>query len=183
MFGVNGQPDFLVMQRADVLRSDRHQKLARALESGIDASLAEKRLHRIEIFPPEPGQPSRLFQAEVRDRKLVRVVDRLADDAGIAAASSVAHQLLLENHDLSARLELLQEEGADVTYHDAFVPELPEQGLSSTELDPSGSDCVVIVTKHTGIDYNDLVERAPLVVDLRNATGDNGTSNGKVWKL
>ena len=29
----------------------------------------------------------------------------------------------------------------------------------------------------------DLVQRAPLVVDLRNATGPNGTGNGKVWKL
>jgi UDP-N-acetyl-D-glucosamine dehydrogenase len=80
-------------------------------------------------------------------------------------------------------IELLQDEGADVTYHDAFVSELPEHGLSSTELDPAGSDCVVIVTTHTGIDYDDLVKQAPLVVDLRNATGHNGTSNRKVWKL
>jgi UDP-N-acetyl-D-mannosaminuronate dehydrogenase len=42
---------------------------------------------------------------------------------------------------------------------------------------------VVIVTAHSGIDYDDLVEKAPLVVDLRNATGSNGTGNGKVWKL
>ena len=74
-------------------------------------------------------------------------------------------------------IELLQDEGADVTYHDAFVSELPEHGLSSTELDPAGSDCVVIVTTHTGIDYDDLVKQAPLVVDLRNATGHSGTSN------
>ena len=80
-------------------------------------------------------------------------------------------------------IELLQEEGADVSYHDPFVAELPDHGLRSTELDPAGSDCVVIVTAHTGIDYDDLVEQAPLVVDLRNATGRNGTSNGKVWKL
>jgi UDP-N-acetyl-D-glucosamine dehydrogenase len=80
-------------------------------------------------------------------------------------------------------IELLQEEGAVVSYHDAFVPELPDHGLSSTELDPAGVDCVVIVTAHSGIDYDELVEQAPLVVDLRNATGPNGTSNGKVWKL
>jgi UDP-N-acetyl-D-glucosamine dehydrogenase len=80
-------------------------------------------------------------------------------------------------------IELLQDEGAVVSYHDAHVPELPDHGLSSTELDPRGSDCVVIVTAHSGIDYDQLVEQAPLVVDLRNATGANGTSNGKVWKL
>jgi UDP-N-acetyl-D-glucosamine dehydrogenase len=80
-------------------------------------------------------------------------------------------------------IELLQEAGADVSYHDPFVPELPEHGLSSTPLDPSAADCVVIVTAHSGIDYEALVEQAPLVVDLRNATGPNGTGNGKVWKL
>ena len=80
-------------------------------------------------------------------------------------------------------IELLQEAGADVSYHDPFVSEVPELGLSSIPLDPGRSDCVVIVTAHSGIDYEDLVEQAPLVVDLRNATGSNGTGNGKVWKL
>jgi UDP-N-acetyl-D-glucosamine dehydrogenase len=80
-------------------------------------------------------------------------------------------------------IELLQEADADVSYHDPFVAELPEHGLSATPLDPAGADCVVIVTAHSGIDYNALVMQAPLVVDLRNATGPNGTGNGKVWKL
>jgi UDP-N-acetyl-D-glucosamine dehydrogenase len=80
-------------------------------------------------------------------------------------------------------IELLREEGAEVAYHDRFVPELPELGLRSQALDADGADCVVIVTAHSGIDYEALVERAPLVVDLRNATGTSGTANGKVWKL
>jgi UDP-N-acetyl-D-glucosamine dehydrogenase len=80
-------------------------------------------------------------------------------------------------------IELLQEAGADVSYHDPFVPELPEHGLSSTPLAPADAECVVIVTAHSGMDYDDLVEQAPLVVDLRNATGANGAANGKVWKL
>jgi UDP-N-acetyl-D-glucosamine dehydrogenase len=80
-------------------------------------------------------------------------------------------------------IELLQAEGANVTYHDPYVRRLPEQGLESSPLDPGAADCVVIVTAHSGIDYDDLVAQAPLVVDLRNATGSNGTSNGKVWKL
>jgi UDP-N-acetyl-D-glucosamine dehydrogenase len=80
-------------------------------------------------------------------------------------------------------IELLQAEGADVSYHDPYVGELPEHGLASTPLEPAGVDCVVIVTAHSGIDYDDLVRQAPLVVDLRNATGPNGTGNGKVWKL
>jgi UDP-N-acetyl-D-glucosamine dehydrogenase len=80
-------------------------------------------------------------------------------------------------------IELLRDEGADVKYHDPYVESLAEQGLSSSPLDPAAADCVVIVTAHSGIDYDDLVEKAPLVVDLRNATGSNGTGNGKVWKL
>jgi UDP-N-acetyl-D-glucosamine dehydrogenase len=80
-------------------------------------------------------------------------------------------------------IELLQAEGADVSYHDPHVEELPDQGLRSGPLDVDGADCVVIVTAHSGIDYDDLVERSKLVVDFRNATGANGTQNGKVWKL
>src|ERR1700693_5348108 len=79
-------------------------------------------------------------------------------------------------------IELLQAEGAEVSYHDPFVPELAEQGLSSSPLDTAAAYCVVIVPAHSGIDYDQLVESATLVVDLRNATGQNGTQNGKVWK-
>jgi UDP-N-acetyl-D-glucosamine dehydrogenase len=80
-------------------------------------------------------------------------------------------------------IELMREEGAEVSYHDPFVPELPELGLRSQALDTDGADCIVIVTAHSGIDYDALVQQAPLIVDFRNATGDNGTQDGKVWKL
>jgi UDP-N-acetyl-D-glucosamine dehydrogenase len=80
---------------------------------------------------------------------------------------------------------LLREEGADVSYHDPHVPELPEHGLSSQDLNGSvaKADCVAIVTAHSGIDYERLVEQAHLMVDFRNATGRNGSANGRVWKL
>ena len=75
----------------------------------------------------------------------------------------------------------MRKAGADVSYHDPHVAEF--DGLRSVPYMPEEFDCVVIVTAHTAIDYEQLVERAPLVVDLRNATGRNGTGNGKVWKL
>ncbi len=78
-------------------------------------------------------------------------------------------------------IKLLRKTGADVAYHDPHVAEFDD--LRSVDYAPQEYDCVVIVTAHTTIDYADLVERAQLVVDLRNATGRNGTSNGKVWKL
>jgi UDP-N-acetyl-D-glucosamine dehydrogenase len=82
-------------------------------------------------------------------------------------------------------MELLREEGADVSYHDPHIAELPAHGLSSQSLDGAvdAADCVAIVTAHSGIDYDALAERARLVVDFRNATGRNGSRNGRVWKL
>jgi UDP-N-acetyl-D-glucosamine dehydrogenase len=78
-------------------------------------------------------------------------------------------------------VELLHKAGTHVAYHDPHVPEF--DGLRSVDYAPESYDCVVIVTAHSSIDYEDLVERAQVVVDLRNATGRNGNGNGKVWKL
>ncbi|TML65891.1 MAG: nucleotide sugar dehydrogenase [Actinobacteria bacterium] len=93
---------------------------------------------------------------------------------------SVVSQAL--NHGTALKLmELLRNAGADVAYHDPHVPEL--NGDRSMPLEPAGYDCVTIVTAHSGIDYEQVVDDAQLVVDLRNATGRNGVQNGKVWKL
>jgi UDP-N-acetyl-D-glucosamine dehydrogenase len=78
-------------------------------------------------------------------------------------------------------LMLLRNAGADVAYHDPYVPEF--DGLRSVPLEPAAYDCVVIVTAHSSIDYDGLVDGAPLVVDLRNATGAKGTASDKVFKL
>jgi UDP-N-acetyl-D-glucosamine dehydrogenase len=82
-------------------------------------------------------------------------------------------------------IELLRDEGAEVSYHDPHVADLPDHGLTSVDLDGSvgDADCVAIVTAHSGIDYGALAEKAQLVVDFRNATGKNGSTNGRVWKL
>jgi UDP-N-acetyl-D-glucosamine dehydrogenase len=78
-------------------------------------------------------------------------------------------------------LKLLRNAGADVAYHDPYVAEF--DGLRSAPLDPAACDCVVIVTAHTNIDYDKLVDEANIVVDLRNATGAKGTASDKVFKL
>ncbi len=82
-------------------------------------------------------------------------------------------------------IELLRAEGASVSYHDPHVPELPDYGLASEDLSANveSADCVAIVTAHGGIDYEGLVGSAQLVVDFRNATGEDGAKNGRVWKL
>jgi UDP-N-acetyl-D-glucosamine dehydrogenase len=80
-------------------------------------------------------------------------------------------------------IELLRKGGAEVEYHDPHVSELPGYGLSSVPLDPGAHDCVAIVTAHSSIDYERVVDEALLVIDFRNATGRNGRVDGKVWKL
>ena len=83
-------------------------------------------------------------------------------------------------------ISLLQNAGAEVSYHDPHVPRFDEHGLvmESVALDPGAYDVCVIVTDHHAIDYDKLVDDASLVVDLRNATGNNGNHNSaKVFKL
>ena len=64
---------------------------------------------------------------------------------------------------------LLQELGAEVSYHDPYVPELSKQGLRSVELEAalSATDVAAIVTAHPELDYGAVIAAAPLVVDFR----------------
>jgi UDP-N-acetyl-D-glucosamine dehydrogenase len=66
----------------------------------------------------------------------------------------------------------LQDLGAEVSYHDSFVAELPGHGLSSVELDGAlrETDLAAIVTAHPDVDYAQVVAAAPLVVDFRGVT-------------
>ncbi|HEY2776607.1 MAG TPA: nucleotide sugar dehydrogenase [Gaiellaceae bacterium] len=77
-------------------------------------------------------------------------------------------------------IHLLRNAGADVAYHDPFVPEF--DGMTSSPLEPEAYDCVAIVTNHSSIDYADLVQRGKVIVDFRNATKGHEVA-GKVWKL
>jgi len=77
-------------------------------------------------------------------------------------------------------VQLLRNAGATVAYHDPHVPEF--DGMQSAPLEPEAYDCVAIVTAHSTLDYAEVVRRAKIVVDFRNATkGLDG--EGKVWKL
>ncbi|HST68350.1 MAG TPA: nucleotide sugar dehydrogenase [Solirubrobacterales bacterium] len=66
----------------------------------------------------------------------------------------------------------LQDLGAELSYHDSFVPELPGHGLTSVDLEEAlrSADVVAIVTAHPDVDYEDVVAKAPLVIDFRGVT-------------
>jgi UDP-N-acetyl-D-glucosamine dehydrogenase len=78
-------------------------------------------------------------------------------------------------------LELLEEAGAQVAYHDPFVAAI-DDAHRSVPLEPGRYDATVIVTAHPGIDHGALVDAAPVVVDLRNATGER-RRDARVWSL
>jgi UDP-N-acetyl-D-glucosamine dehydrogenase len=82
-------------------------------------------------------------------------------------------------------IELLENAGSLVSYHDPHVPSFDEHGtsMSSVPLEPAAYDAVVIATAHSALDYAEIVEQAALVVDLRNAAGRLGLESDKVWKL
>ncbi len=73
---------------------------------------------------------------------------------------------------------LLRGLGANVRYHDRFVPELPDQDLRSEALDDvlAGADIALIVTAHPGVDHDDAVGRVPLALDLRGVTRRSGNA-------
>lgn len=76
-------------------------------------------------------------------------------------------------------LELLLARGAEMSYSDPHVPQLPSMrhfNLPSMESQPLTAeylrslDAVLIATDHTDFDYDTIVQHAPLVIDTRNAT-------------
>ncbi|MFL6308246.1 MAG: nucleotide sugar dehydrogenase [Candidatus Sulfotelmatobacter sp.] len=73
-------------------------------------------------------------------------------------------------------IELLQKQGAQVSYHDPYFPFIGrgrkyDLQMKCAELKDLGQyDCVVIVTDHSDYDFAGIVQGAQLVVDTRNAT-------------
>jgi UDP-N-acetyl-D-glucosamine dehydrogenase len=69
-------------------------------------------------------------------------------------------------------IRVLAERGAELVYHDPFVPALSELGLRNVPLDEAvaGADAVVLVTAHPGIDHAAIAREAALFVDLRGTT-------------
>jgi UDP-N-acetyl-D-glucosamine dehydrogenase len=78
-------------------------------------------------------------------------------------------------------IDRLRAKGAEVRYHDPFVSEVrfdeahtegggePLESVDLTDEELRESDCVVIVTDHSAIDYERVCRLTPLVVDTRNA--------------
>ncbi|MCK6461796.1 MAG: nucleotide sugar dehydrogenase [Planctomycetes bacterium] len=80
-------------------------------------------------------------------------------------------------------LSVLEKEGAQVAYHDSFVPEFRHGDKSYKQVDLTveelrKADCVVVACKHKGVDWKLVAQHAKLIVDSRNAYPRNGKSPG-----
>ncbi len=83
---------------------------------------------------------------------------------------------------------LLENKGAQVSYHDPYITRLQHDDWEKTSVPDLTEtlrdvDCVVIITNHSYYDYAAILREAELIVDTRNAIGDIGQGNPKVHKL
>jgi UDP-N-acetyl-D-glucosamine dehydrogenase len=132
---------------------------------------------------------------EVNSRMPDHVVTLVADGLNDARKSMNGSRVLLlgvaykkdindvrESPALSI-IDRLRAKGADVRYHDPFIPEVrfdeahteshgePLHSVVLTDDELKSADCVVIVTDHSQIDYAKVCQLSKLVVDTRNALG------------
>jgi len=85
-------------------------------------------------------------------------------------------------------IRLLESQGAKVHYHDPHVPTFREDGhefssVPLTDKEISSADAVVIVTDHSSVDYQRVVDCATVVVDTRNATAKLTKGKGRIVSL
>jgi len=85
-------------------------------------------------------------------------------------------------------MRLLEEDGAEVVYHDPHVPSFREDGHEYQSVDLtrktlSGIDAVVIVTDHRSVDYQLIADEVSLVIDSRNIMARTTPSRARVISL
>src|SRR6266404_8641049 len=127
--------------------------------------------------------------ARMPDHVVTLVADALNDDRKSVKGAKVMLLGVAYKKDIDdvrespslAIIDRLRAKGAEVSYHDPFVARLSfldsltdgnDKFLTSIDLTSDtlrNSDCVVIVTDHSGIDYDRVIKYAKVVVDTRNA--------------
>lgn len=88
-------------------------------------------------------------------------------------------------------MELLRKQGANITYHDPFIPVIEPHGGSTIQLESieltdevlADADCVLILTDHSTVDYEQVAAVAKLVIDTRYATKNIQDNREKIIKI
>lgn len=89
-------------------------------------------------------------------------------------------------------MSLLSQRGAEVEYHDPYVPIIKptrehsrwagKKSVDWSRVSIASFDLVLIATNHASVNYQDLAEWANCIVDTRNAMAAVPMAAGKVWK-
>jgi nucleotide sugar dehydrogenase len=138
------------------------------------------------------GEINRKMPEFVRE-KANRILNRLGIPASRAKilVLGVAYKRDLNDYRESPAIEvirLLRADGAEVVYHDPYVPSFRDGDLAM-ESKPltaellSAQDLVIITTDHTNIDYTWVVAHAKHVFDTRNATKNVRENRHKITLL
>jgi UDP-N-acetyl-D-glucosamine dehydrogenase len=85
-------------------------------------------------------------------------------------------------------IRLLEEQGANVTFHDPFIATVREDGhmrhgVALTAATIGATDAVVVVTDHSNVDYQLVMDNAKVIVDSRNVTRNLVKTNARVVGL
>ncbi len=85
-------------------------------------------------------------------------------------------------------MRLLQNLGANISYHDKHIPILHQEGdpchsIDLTPVNISVQDIVIILTDHSSVDYREVCRHARLILDTRNATKGISDSAARIVKL
>jgi len=85
-------------------------------------------------------------------------------------------------------IRLLELDGADVVFHDPYVPVIREDGhvrmgVELTDKELERADAVVIITDHSSIDYQRVLDLAAVIVDTRNVTARLSSAKGRIISL
>jgi len=153
----------------------------------------------------EYGQATRFIElaGEINTAMPDRVVQRVGDALNSRKKAINGSKILIVGLAYKANVDddrespsyvllgKLQEHGAEVSYYDPYVPvikptrEHPQwAGTRSIEWyqETIGAfDCVLISTAHANVDYRQLAQWAPLIVDTRNAMAGLSTTPGQIW--
>ena len=141
---------------------------------------------------------------EINTRMPEHVVHRVADALNAQGKSVKGSTILVlglsykpnvddeRNSPSYVLMDLLEQRGAKMAYHDPYVPVIKptrehsqfagRRSVVWNRAAIQSFDVVLIATNHRCINYHELADWAGCIVDTRNAMATVGAANGKVWK-
>jgi UDP-N-acetyl-D-glucosamine dehydrogenase len=141
---------------------------------------------------------------EINTRMPEHVVHRVADALNAQEKSIKGSTILVlglaykpdvddeRNSPSYVLIDLLEQRGAKVAYHDPYVPVIKptrehsqfagRRSIVWNRAAIESFDLVVIATNHTCVNYDELIDWAHCIVDTRNAMGTITTAHRKIWK-